>query len=120
MKRVGKRFLRYCHRVYGLSDFLRSVNLGSPAPRRIPALPKLLVLLIGIWTRRGSLHRLERLMERGRFVRLLGKKSPISADTLGQALNEADAGQLRWYNAEIVRKARHNKVFGTGTVDGWM
>lgn len=120
MMTVGKRFLRYCHRVYGLGDFLRGVKLGSPAPARIPAWPKLLAVLIGIWTRRGSLHRLERLMVAGRLRRLLGRNSFISADTLGQALNEADARLFRHYNDEIIRKARHNKVFGTGTVDGWM
>lgn len=120
MMLVGKRFIRYCSKVYGLGKVLRNVRLGSPAPRRIPAWPKLLAVLVGIWTRRGSLHRLERLSKGGRLNALLGIKGAVSADTLGRALREADPAGLRRYNGEIVRKARHNKVFGTGTIAGWM
>jgi hypothetical protein len=46
-----------------------------------------------------------------------GKK--LSANTPGYALAHANARALASYNAELIQKARRNKVHANGTLFGW-
>jgi len=66
----------------------------------------------------GQLNHIEAAIRNGEFDRALGNLEKPSADTLGYALKRMDVEELRKYNSWVIQKARYNKVFSKGTVDG--
>ncbi|MCJ7843180.1 hypothetical protein MUB24_20335 [Lederbergia sp. NSJ-179] len=58
--------------------------------------------------------------ETGHLKRLLKGKRLPSVDTIRESLKGADLDQLEWMNEQVVQKARRNKVFRGGTIDGWV
>ncbi len=111
------RFFRYVDRVYNLGKFLVKYQDSRRRPQ-IPAGAALLVILIGLWTRLGSLFQMEQL-GKARLWQRVGIRRPPSADTLARVLRKADVRALRRYNASVFRQARYNKVFPHGTYRGW-
>ncbi len=111
------RFFRYVDRVYDLRKFLVDYQDSRRRPR-IPAGAALLVILIGLWTRLGSLLQMEQL-GKTRLWQRVGIRRPPSADTLARVLEKADVRALRRYAARLFRQARYNKAFPHGTFRGW-
>lgn len=76
-------------------------------------------VILGLVCRLGSLNQIEAAIRNGEFDRVLGRiKEKPSAATIGYALKRMDVEELRKYNSAIIQKARYNKVFSKGTVDG--
>lgn len=110
-------FLRYADKVFGLSKALESLHDGRKWCH-VPLESVLTSLVLGLVCQRGSLNRIEESVRNGVFDRALGGAAKPSADTMGYALKRMNVEELRKYNAFIVQKARYNKVFSKGTVDG--
>ncbi len=75
-------------------------------------------MILGLVCRLGSLNQIEEAVRAGGFDRALGEMAKPSADTIGYAMERMKAEELREYNSFIIQKARYNKVFSGGTVDG--
>lgn len=111
-------FLKYADKVYKLSRALESLSDGREWAH-VPLESVLTSVILGLVCRIGSLNQIEAATRNGEFDRVLGRmKEKPSADTIGYALKRMDAEELRKYNSVIVQKARYNKVFSKGTVDG--
>lgn len=113
------QFFRYISKVYGFDQLLAEYEDSRTRPQ-IPSWVTTLTMLLGLWQRSGSLHQLEQMGRDGELDRYIAHPRKPSADTLGEALVHADVGALWNFARWIVRKARHNKVFGQGTLAGWM
>ncbi len=108
----------YGVKVFGLYEFLKGYQDSRVNPKYRPA--AIISLFMGsIAGRVGSLFQIERMGKSGELNRFVwGRKKP-SADTMGYALEHADADQAQAYNASIIQKARRNKVHAFGTYRGW-
>jgi len=110
-------FLKYADKVFALKEALKSLHDGREWCH-VPLESVLTSLLLGLVCQRGSLNRIEESVRNGVFDKALGKVAKPSADTMGYTLKRMDPEELREYNSSIVQKARYNKVFSKGTVDG--
>ena len=110
-------FLRYVNKVFGLEKAFKSFRDGRQK-HHIPLESVLKCFLLGLVCRKGSLNQIEESIRLGVFDKALGKGPKPSADTVGYALKRTEPGAFKNYNSYIIQKARYNKVFSGGTVDG--
>ena len=108
----------YGVKVFGLHEFLKGYQDSRVNPKYRPA--AIISLFMGsIAGRVGSLFQIERMGKSGELNRFVqGRKKP-SADTMGYALEHADADRAQACNASMIQKARRNKVHAFGTYRGW-
>jgi hypothetical protein len=110
-------FIRYAGKVFGLIRALKGFGDGREWAQ-VPLESVLVTMILGLVCRLGSLNQIEEAVREGGFDRVLGKMGKPSADTIGYALERVKPEELREYNSFIIQKARYNKVFSGGTVDG--
>jgi len=113
-----KQLWDYASKVYGFDRFLRRYRDSRVSPR-IPSSVIISLLVAGIAGRVGSLYQLERMGKDGELDGAVRFRKKPSADTLEYALCHADLRALMAYNAELIQKARRNKVHSNGTISGW-
>jgi len=119
MKKRALQFFKYINKVYGLNQFINNLSDRRINPS-IPFTTVITVLFLGIVTRMGSLNQIEEKMRQGYFNKALGKKViKGSAETFGNVLQICIVEQLISYCREIVKTARYNKAFQSGTLDGF-
>ncbi|MGB9879843.1 MAG: transposase [Anaerolineae bacterium] len=112
-------FIRYADKVFGLSRALEGLSDGREWAQ-IPLESVVATVILGLVCRLRSLNQIEEAVRGGGFDRALGKMAKPSADTIGYALERMKVEEVREYNSFIIQKARYNKVFSGGTVDGYV
>lgn len=118
MKQRALQFIKYINKVFGFKQFVHSLSEGRTNPS-IPLSDVILVLFMGIATRMGSLNQMEEKLKQGYFNKALGKVVKGSAETLGNVMHASTVEEWVEYCREIVKKARYNKVYEGGNIDGF-
>jgi hypothetical protein len=111
------QFLYYAQKVYGLRGLLRAVGDGRPFPK-IPLLPVLITLLLGVVLRVGSYLNLSEQTLRRRWQHLSGLKGPVSHDLFEYVTERLAAGDLRPQIAVVVKKLKANKALESCKING--
>lgn len=114
----GLQFCRYICKVFDFNLFLDTFP-DSRLEGRIPARTILGSLLVGLWTRIGSINQIGRMGLNGELAALVADGKTPGKDTLGRFLDGSDLGTLRRYLAHTLRVTRRNKAFPSGTLAGW-
>jgi len=117
MNRLEQLF-DYSAKVFGLDEFLARYKDSRVNPEHRPG-AIIALLSCAITARVGSLYGIERMGKGGELDRVMHVRKKPSADALAYALQKADVERLEAYNAEIIQKARRNKVHSNGTLHGW-
>lgn len=110
-------FLQYGGKVFGLPKLLRGVRSERPYAK-IPTLPVLVTLLLGVVLRFGSYLDLSTQTQRRRWRHLSGLKAPISDDVLEYVTERLWLEDLRQVLAWIVKKLKANKVLESCKIHG--
>ena len=119
MKQRIRQFFQYINKVYGFNQFLTKLTDGRTSPS-IPLTTVIVILFLGIVTRKGSLNQIEEKMRQGYFDKALKQNiKKGSAETFGNVLAASDVEQYIEYCREIVKASRYNKAFQGGTLDGF-
>ncbi|MCR4427720.1 MAG: hypothetical protein NUW23_16360, partial [Firmicutes bacterium] len=113
-----KQLLDCAVKVFGLYKFLGEHEDSRVNPEHRPG-AIVAPFLCSITARAGSLYQIERMGKGGELGKVMHVRKKPGADTMAYALENADVEELEAYNAEIVQKARRNKVHSNGTLFGW-
>jgi hypothetical protein len=111
------QFLNYGRKVFGLQRLLRGVRDGRDYPK-IPTLPVLITLLLGVVLRFGSYLNLSEQTQRRRWQHLSGLKGPISDDTFEYVTERLWLEDLRQTVAAVVKKLKANKALESCKIHG--
>lgn len=112
-----EQFLHYAQKVFGLRGLLVGVHDGRPFPK-IPLLPVLITLLLGVVLRVGSYLNLSEQTRRRRWQHLAGLKGPISDDIFEYVTERLWAEELRQVVAWIDKKLKANKALESCKISG--
>lgn len=110
-------FLHYGQKVFGLPKLLRGVRSERPQAK-IPTLPVLVTLLLGVVLRFDSYLGLSEQTKRRRWRHLSGLKGPISDDLLEYVTERLWLEDLRQVLAWILKKLKANKVLESCKISG--
>lgn len=119
MKQRALQLINYVNKVYGFGQQLTLIKDGRTGPQ-ISLKEILSLIFFGVLVGAHSFNLLEQLLKGDYFNKLLGKKKTKgSADTFGYALARIDSKQLETINNTMIKKARYNKIYQGGTIDGF-
>ncbi len=119
MKQRALQLLKYVNKVYRLNQQLTAIKDGRITPQVLLS-EILAVIIFGLLTGATSFNHLENLLLGGYFDKLLGKKKARgSADTFGYALARTKPEAFGAVNDLLIGRARRNKTFSGGTIDGF-
>lgn len=120
MNRQWLRQLISCtSKIYKIEQLIKLYEDSRQYPR-IKSESIGLCVLFGYLFRMPSFERLESWIKYGVFHRLTGGNHLPSVDTIRESLHGANLDQLQMMNKQVIQKARRNKVFRGGTIDGWL
>lgn len=117
MNRLAQ-FLQCGTKVLGLKGLLRSVRDGRVEPK-VPLLPLVLCLVLGVVTRIGScLDLAQQTKDRRRWRHLCGLKSPVQNEIFGYAAERMDPEDWRQNQARLAKELKANKRFESAKTKG--
>lgn len=117
MNRLAQ-FLQYTRKVFELKRLLRSVREGRCEPK-IPLLPVVLCLVLGVVTRVSSyLDLAYQTKSRRRWRRLCGLKGAISDDTFEYVTERMTPEDWRQNQAKVVKTLKRNKALESCKIKG--
>lgn len=116
MNRLAQ-FLQYAQKVFGLRTLLRAVRSDRPLAR-IPTLPVLLTLVLGVVLRVSSYLDLSRQTRRRRWRHLCRLKAALSDDTLEYVTERLSLADLRRSLAGLNQTFKANKVLESCKING--
>ncbi|SUY47664.1 transposase family protein [Clostridium putrefaciens] len=113
-----KQMLTYINKVYHIGKKMNTLK-----DKRIKFSAKVstisFVVLFGFILQIRSFNRLEHLLEKNKFKKLLPKKTKVPRiDTVRRSLSDFDLEGLNNMHNQIIKTAVKNRVFRTGTMDG--
>ncbi|SUY47113.1 transposase family protein [Clostridium putrefaciens] len=113
-----KQMLTYINKVYHIGKKINTLK-----DKRIKFSAKVstisFVVLFGFILQIRSFNRLEHLLEKNKFKKLLPKKTKVPRiDTVRRSLSDFDLEGLNNMHNQIIKTAVKNRVFRTGTMDG--
>ncbi|MBB6630332.1 DDE transposase family protein [Clostridium algidicarnis] len=113
-----KQMLTYINKVYHIGKKINTLK-----DKRIKLSAKVstisFVVLFGFILQIRGFNRLEHLLEKNKFKKLLPKKTKVPRiDTVRRSLSDFDLEGLNNMHNQIIKTAVKNKVFRTGTMDG--
>jgi len=111
------QFLHYAQKVFDLKTQLRGVRDHRPQAK-IPTLPVLLTLVLGVVLRVGSYLDLAEQTERRRWRHLCGLKARLSDDTLEYVTQRMVLEDLRQALASSAKTLKHNKALESCKING--
>jgi hypothetical protein len=112
------QFLQYTGKVFGLKALLRTVRDGRSAPR-VPVLPLVLCLLLGVVMRLGSYRDLaEQTKSRRRWRHLCGLKAPVQHEIFGYATERMTPEDWRQNQAKVAQELKRNKALESCKIKG--
>lgn len=101
--------IRYCERVYGLSEEIVAA-VGDPRQKPRIIMPVLMkASLVMFWCRLGSLNALE-MLRKSRFWKKWLGRPPASAKTMGRVHAGLDPGGLRKGLRHVYSRLKRNKA----------
>ena len=115
----GYHFLRRSDKVFNLTQKLQALHDGRTWCL-VPLASVMKILLLGFACRLGSLNRIEQALENGLFDEVLGRGAKPSADAISYAVKRTEPKEVKELISQVVQKARRNKLFPKGTVDGYV
>ncbi len=118
MKNRVRQFWDHACKVYHLDAFIKRYKDSRCNPR-IASATIITLLILGIASRIKSLYQLERMGMNGELAKAIRGEKP-SADTIAYWMVNGNVDELKDCNAGIINRARYNKVFQNGTIQGWM
>ncbi len=116
MNRLAQ-FLHYTGKVLGLQTLLRGVRSDRPLAR-IPTLPVLVSLVLGVVLRVSSYLELSQQSRRRRWQHLCGLAGPLSDDTLEYVTECLSLEDLRQSLARINQRLKANKALESCQLGG--
>ena len=117
MNRLAQ-FLGYTGKVFALQGLLRRVRDGRSEPR-IPVLPLVLCLVLGVVMRIGSyLDLAEQTKSRRRWRHLCGLKGPLDHEVFGYATERMSPEDWRQNQAQVAKQLKRNKALESCKING--
>ena len=117
MNRLAQ-FLGYSGKVFALKGLLRRVRDGRSEPR-IPVLPLVLCLVLGVVMRLGSyLDLAEQTKSRRRWRHLCGLKGPLDHEVFGYVTERMSPEDWRQNQAQVAKELKRNKAFESCKIKG--
>jgi Transposase DDE domain len=110
-------FLQYAQKVFELNELLSRVRDGRCDPK-IPVLPVILCLLLGVVLRISSYHDLSAQTQRRRWRHLCRLKNPIGDDIFGYVTERMQPQDWRQIQARMVKRLKHNKALESCKIKG--
>lgn len=116
MNRLAQ-FLDYGQKVFALKTLLRGVRSERPFAR-IPTVPVLVSLLLGVILRLSSYLELSQQTRRRRWQHLCGLQDPLSDDTLEYVTERLSLEDLRQSLASINKRLKANRALESCKMGG--
>lgn len=117
MNRLAQ-FLQYSTKVFELEGLLRSVRDGRVEPK-VPLLPLVLCLVLGVVTRIGSyLDLAQQTKDRRRWRHLCGLTAPVHHEIFGYATERMDPEDWRQNQARLAKQLKRNKRLESAKIKG--
>lgn len=116
MNRLAQ-FLHYTGKVFDLKTLLRGVRSERPFAR-IPTVPVLLTLILGVVLRVSSYLELSQQTRRRRWQHLCGLAGPLSDDTLEYVTERLSLEDLRQSLASLNKQLKANKALESCKIGG--
>ena len=117
MNRLAQ-FLQYTSKVFELKGLLRSVRDGRDAPK-VPLLPVVLCLVLGVVTRVASyLSLAQQTRDRRRWRHLCGLKAPVHNEIFGYATERMQPEDWRQNQARAAKQLKRNKALDSAKING--
>lgn len=114
-----KKFIRYTQKVYCIEEGLKTLRDGRKNPSYITGeviLPALLVFFMRI----QSFNELKYKIRTGDFINIISRKMKLpQIDTIRDTIKVVDNQGLYKMHSKIFKKAKRNKVFDEGSIDGY-
>ena len=114
-----KKFIKYAEKVYQIEDGLKALTDRRKNPQYTTGeviLPVLLVFLLRI----KSFNELKYKIRSNDFKDIISKKMRLpQIDTIRDILKVFENRGLYRMHSKIIKKAKRNKVFEEGTIDGY-
>ena len=118
-KNYLKKFIKYIKKVYHIEDGLKVLKDGRKNPLYTTA-EAVLPVLLGFIMRIQSFNELKYRIRSNDFKNIIFSKMKLpQIDTIRDALKVIDNQGLYKIHNKIIKKAKRNKVFDEGTVDGY-
>jgi hypothetical protein len=112
------QFLQYSTKVFVLKGLLRSVRDGPVEPK-VPLLPLVLCLVLGVVTRIGSyLDLAQQTKDRRRWRHLCGLKAPVHHEIFAYATERMDPEDWRQNQARLAKELKGNKRLESAKING--
>lgn len=118
-KNYFAKLVKYMKNVYHIERGLNKLTDGRINPTYNTA-KVVTIVLLGFLLRIKSFNELNLMIKNNEFIKLfkLGTKLPL-IDTIRDTLRVIDIKGLKEINEDLIKKARENKVFENGTIDGY-
>ena len=117
MNRLAQ-LLQYSTKLFELKGLLRSVRDGRVEPK-VPLLPLVLCLVLGVVTRIGSyLDLAQQTKDRRRWRHLCGLKAPVQHEIFGYATERMDPEDWRQNQARVAKQLKRNKRLESAKIKG--
>ena len=114
-----KKLLKYMKGVYGIEDELRNLRDNRKNPKYQTSEVALPVLL-GFLNRIESFNELKFRLERKDYSQIVSRRMTLpKIYTIRDTLKVINLDDVRKMHTNIIRKARRNKSFCDGTIDGY-
>jgi hypothetical protein len=112
------QFLQYSTKVFGLKRLLRSVRDGRVEPK-VPLLPLVVCLVLGVVTRIGSyLDLAQQTKDRRRWRRLCGLKAPVQHEIFAYLTERMDPEDWRKNQVRVAKELKNNKRLESAKIKG--
>ena len=117
MNRLAQ-FLQYTGKVFGLKGLFGRVRDGRVEPR-VPVLPLVVCLVLGVVLRIGSYSDLaQQTKSRRRWRHLCGLKDPVAHEIFAYATERMNPEDWRQNQVQVVRELKRNKALESCKIKG--
>ncbi|MHC1747329.1 MAG: transposase [Cellulosilyticaceae bacterium] len=118
-KNYLKKFIKYIKKVYRIEDALKALTDGRKNAKYTTA-ESVLPVLLGFIMRIQSFNELKYKIRSNDFKNIVSKRMKLpQIDTIRDTLKVTDVQGLYKLHSKILKKAKRNKVFEEGTIDGY-
>lgn len=119
-KNYFEKIVKYMKKVYNIENELKKIMDARVKPT-YKTDQSLLPVLLGFVVRIRSFNELNQMLMNNEFDKVLKRGSNLpKIDAIRDTLKVADCGQIRGILKNIIVKAKENKVFEKGTIDGYV
>ncbi len=118
-KNYLKKFIKYVKKVYHIEDGLKALTDRRKNPLYTTG-EVILPVLLGFLLRIQSFNELKYKIKSNDFINIISRKMKLpQIDTIRDTLKVIDNQGLYKMHRKIIKRAKRNKVFDKGTIDGY-